>query len=405
MFLQVLVQLIHCIAKILITFGRFDYAANPDRDTFGGYGTASLQLLCKQVREASRLAASSLLSRFDSHFSEMLLILINEEIKRFQGRKWKVIFPRMVNEKLLMVPCCTKYKIRMGIDFEVPISQVETVRREVQHFLLLRVLQKQILTYTVYGRDAEFVSFDLSVLINDKDLLSVEECNLVPDHLVEGSSFDMKGKKFLDTTVFSEDDDKLLQSSSSNSSTSSSWSASMLGLMGGNSKRQSVGNSRGGSDKSNGKDKDKFLFVQDPNLLLIILQRRIDGKSVFKIHTVAPLLYTDAKIDLSNKHKFTVMARSWKGITNLKKMDLETGEETAEDDCSKFTNKKFDGYLKAPERSSIYQLSLMMDTEQAAALAVQHIESRRKALNAIKMEKLKTLLMKWMSNVDISEND
>lgn len=390
----------------MIVFSKNEFTSNPDQETFGGYGTLGLQCLSQQVRESSRIAANALLSRFDSHFSEMLLILINEEIKRFQGRKWKAIFPRMVTEKLLMVPSCSKFKIRMGIDFEVPISQVETVRREVQHFLLFRVLLKQLLHYTVYNREVEFSTFDLSSLINDKDFLSVEESNLVPDHLMEGSSFDMKGKKFLDTTIFSDDDEKSNHHGSpSTSANSSSWSASMLGLMGGNSRRQSAGGGRSGTEKSSSKDRDKYLFVQDPNLLLIILQRRIDGKSVFKIHTVAPLLYTDAKIDLANKHKFTIMVRSWKGITNLKKIDMETGEDQSEDDAAKFANKKFEGYLKQPERSSIYQISLMMDTEQASALAVQHIESRRKALNAIKIEKLKTLLMKWISSGEVAETD
>ncbi len=306
-----------------------------------------------------------------------------------------------------MVPNCTKYRIRFGIDFEVPISQVETVRREVQHFLLFRILLKQLMNYTIYKHETEIPNFDLSTLINDKDFLSVEESNLVPDHLVEGCSFDMKGKKFLDTSIFSDDEERHGIPSAlpgTVQTTPGSWSASMLGLIG-NSRKQINSTGRVTGDKTSNKDRDKFLFVQDPNLLLIILQRRIDGKSVFKIHTVAPLIYTDAKIDLANKHKFSIMVRSWKGITNLKKLDMESPEDGIEDDSTKFTAKKFESYLKQPERSSIYQISLIMDTEQASALAVQHIESRRKALNAIKMEKLKNLLIKWISGNEIGETD
>jgi hypothetical protein len=409
--LQVSVHMVVGIAKLLFSFAKHYNASahlTADQDTFDGYGTFALQYLVSQVRLASRNAAAALLSRFDSHFSEMLLILVNEEIKRFQGRKWKVVFPRMVTEKLLMVPESPRQSLRLGIDFELPISQVEILRREVQHFLMMRALLKHLLKYNIYNsKDAEFDVFDLSTSISDRDLLGVDESNLVPDHLTIGNPYDMKGKKFLDTKLFSEEDEKNSQATAAAAAAAAAANqptSNWFGF-GGSKKLNPVAAIKSTNDKTSNKDKDKFLFVQDPNLLIIVLQKRIDGKSTFKIHAVASLLYADAKLDLTNKQKFTVMARSWKGLQNMSKMDLDNEDALDDGPASGFANKKFDSFLKLPERSSIYQITMSMDTEQASALAVQHIESRRKALTAIKMENFKTLLGKWSSESDIFEQE
>ena len=120
---------------------------------------------------------------------------------------------------------------------------------------------------------------------------------------------------------------------------------------------------------------------------------------------MAPLLYTDAKIDLNDRHQMTIMVRSWKGIPNFKKLEVEGADSIDDFETSNKAVKRSETYLKAPERSSMYQISLVMDTEQACGLAVHHIESRRKALTAIKMEKLKSLLSNWGSDIDIALED
>jgi hypothetical protein len=165
------------------------------------------------------------------------------------------------------------------------------------------------------------------------------------------------------------------------------------------------------------KPKVKLLFVQDPQLLLFTCQDKSSGRSVFRVHVLAPLLYTDAKVDLMDKRRLKVMVRSWKPVSNMQKLDVDFTESgmTSEHDFATINyangvnnslygnvrvgnqtaTKPTDCYLKLLEKSQIWQLVVVMDTEQACSLAAQYIEGKRKAITAEKMDKLRSVLSNW----------
>lgn len=385
----------------------------------------------REVREACRSAAQSLLSRLSTSFSEVMLVLINEETKRFSGRQWRLAFQRMSANKSLFLPPTPAHLAAMGIDFDMPISQTEAIRKEVQIFLLLRALFK----LHVQRKKAD--SEDLSSCVQDKDLLCLEDVNMIPSNISIGTVFDMKGKKFLDA-ILSVAPVVAQDNSASSSSLSSSFAASATSIFGwassGSSSRRSsassatmspqksqspVGNASGSPMRTPGNGstappiKVKLLFVQDPQLLLLTCQDKAAGKSVFRIHALAPLLYTDAKVDLLDRRKLKLLVRSWKPMTNMTKVETEFSDNgdlelsnAISSHSSSLTNALYgdssakrissmEGYLQTCQKSQLYQIALMMDTEQACSLAAQHIESRRKSITVQKVDKLRSVLSNW----------
>eukprot|EP01039_Chlorochromonas_danica_P009625 gene9624-10640_t len=400
----------------------------------------------KEVREACRSAAQSLLARLSTSFSEVMLVLINEEIKRFAGRQWKTCFQRMSTSKLLFLPPTPTHLATLGIDFDMPISQTETIRKEVQIFLLLRALFKLHLSQdnvkpvgnavTSKGLPRE----ELSQCVRDQDLLCLEENNMISSQYCLGMIFEMKGRKFLDAVVHVQ---VSTQTDTTTTATASSFTSSIFFGWGSASSSSRRGSSFSSPTKSGRKAVDsparsatsspapptttkmRLLFVQDPDLLILTCQDKTAGKSVFRIHILAPLLYTDAKVDLLDRRKLKVLVRSWKPMANMNKLELDFSEGGAgltdmdlvnsitthsshltnalygdnSDKLSPASAKRVqmnnDSYLKPCEKSQLWQISLVMDTEQACSLAVQHIESRRKAITAQKVDKLRSVLSNW----------
>lgn len=454
-----------------------------------------------EIRDVSRLAATTLHSLVDSQFTDIMLMLINEEMKRYEGRKWKVQFPKLLGNKLLLFPTAvtmmsasltsSSFSSSLGIDFSIPISQIESLRKNIQLFLLIRALfhsMNQRINKEGGGSnnndEVVYISDDFcsNGFIDDRTFLCLEESNLIPAIYQvnnEGNSnstnsksatttgnskgglFDMKGKKFLDcstslastltnspssTSTVSTSD--LMSDDSSTSSSSSIWSTSAsvlsMGLIGGNKKAANIVSTKpinspsnprkqsltgkGGNSTNSNNGELKLLFVQDPMLLILVTQSRVDGKSVFKIFLIVPLLYCDAKIDLNNKCKFKLVVRSWKNQVNMTKHESEfmiegvnnngNGNGSASENGNNngkglfgFGNgnnshnnaqrRGVETFLKNVEKSSLYYLNICMETEQACSLAVQHIESRRKLLTNHKLDKLKNILNAWMDEAPV----
>lgn len=120
--------------------------------------------------------------------------------------------------------------------------------------------------------------------------------------------------------------------------------------------------------------------------------------------------FTDAKTDPDDKRKFKVVVRSWKALPQMSRLEPEGIIANTIDDESNNSipgmaaiNKTRRGsqsecFRKPSERSTFWTLTLSMETEQAAVLAVQHIESKRQELFLQKMNKLKSILNAWSSD-------
>jgi hypothetical protein len=484
-----------------------------------------LDVLGQALQSAVRSAASTLLARAESSFAEMLLILIREEIDRFQGRSWKELHAKMFSEKGLIFPHSPQsHSDVMGLDFLIPISHVETMRKEVQIFLMLRAVLHYLSTSLASFGDGKLLPFEFGTFLLDCAFLSLEDESIVPSHLRSGSQFDMKGKKFLDSTVLvpntpanaTSANDSISASSSggkspvivrnssssnnhatshnntsnsnsssgtpaaavsSNAPNASSSSIFSFGLFGKSSSNSNIANSVANNNRNGGSTGtssvllsgvslgQKLLFVQDAHVLQLITASKIDGKSVFKVHVVAPLLYVDAKLDMHNKKRLKLVVRSYKtSIPGMRKMDLSFPSEeggmnpgstsqqnhsllgnhvmmssssghnpifllSASSSSSSLAasnsgvpsafgptsgsnsppadnNKRATSdssmrpvvFLKPVRKAAMYEVDLLMDTEQAASLAMQHVENRRRQLQQQKVDECKKKMQYWLSD-------
>jgi hypothetical protein len=395
------------------------------------------------VQEAIKNAAAVLLQRAESSLAEMLLVIVREEMERFQGRSWKEVHSRMFSEKGLLFPTPTSQVDVMGLDFSIPVSQVESVRKEVQIFLMLRALLHYLSTSLASYGDGKMSPFEFSTFIADCAFLSLEDDSIVPPSLKSGSPFDMKGKKFLDSTVIlppATDNatsnggtsasssitsgKAVARLSSSGSVTASATSIFTFGLFGSSKAAANtpaaISNGKSSKDSLNGLALGpKLLFVQDPQVLQLISASKIDGKSVFKVHVVSPLLYVDAKLDLTNKRRLKIVVRSYKPISGMHKIDVAEEPPSISSSATPETSPKTHAaassssqsagqghtshfrptvFLKPPRKANMYEIELMMDTEQAASLAILHVESRRRQLNVLKIEEFKKKVSFWLSD-------
>jgi hypothetical protein len=377
-----------------------------------------------EIRGLAKLTSSNL-STFiqEGQFSEMILILVNEEIKRYKNRKWNNYFPKMYSDKSLLISSVSTGPNPFGIDFELPISQIENLRKEIQTFLMLRGLYLKLKQSRSKGsQSSSGDSTDFFSYIDDKTFLTVDEDSIIPTSISEDKYFDMKGRKFLDCVAVGLNTAVAGTASTPNAPSSSSSllsvSSSVFSLgLGGSKKNSPVPTSaksspvppsisKKGKEKDLGAGSQKLLFVQDPNLVILVSQQKIDGKSSFKVFSIIPILYADAKVDLTDKCKFRLVARSWKNQPNLMKneSDVVLSEEMLDAGSPRFSKRfcqrKVETFLKPPEKSTFYHLSIIMETEQACSLAVQHIETRRKTITNQKIEKLKTILGKWSGDLN-----
>jgi hypothetical protein len=363
-----------------------------------------------EIRKLSKLVASNLLELMDVQFTDIILILINEEMKRFEGIKWKQLFPKITNNRYLALPKFMNSD-SLGIDYELPISQVENLRKIIQTFLMIRGI---VLSCDKAFRDSK-VPDDFFSSVYDPSFLVVDETLLIPENLQENKYFDMKGKKFLDCWISTTKTPASMESVSqyggnSNSSLlSATASVLTLGLVNSNKRPSSKVPAPAGSKSLKDKEAEKYkerdsgsssklLLVQDPDFLILVSKQIEYGKPMFKIFLILPLLYSDAKIDLQDKTKFKLVVRSW--LTQPKMTRNETEIAFAQDpEVLKPVQRpaKSQSFLKPVQRSEFYSLTVQLETEQLCALAVQHTETRRKLLTKQKLESLKLILSQWTS--------
>jgi hypothetical protein len=383
-------------------------------ETNSNFSDSSLPIsvqIYSEIRKLSKLVASNVLELMDVQFTDIILILINEEMKRFEGIKWKQLFPKITNNRYLALPKLMNSD-SLGIDYELPISQVENLRKIIQTFLMIRGI---VLSCHVAFRDSK-VPDDFFSSVYDPSFLVVDETLLIPENLQENKYFDMKGKKFLDSWISTTKDrtPASMESASQyggNSNTSllsTTASVLTLGLVNSNKRPSSKAPATPGSKSLKDKEAEKYkekdssssklLLVQDPDFLILVSKQIEYGKPMFKIFLILPLLYSDAKIDLQDKTKFKLVVRSWFTQPKMVKNESEIAF-TQDPEILKPVQRpaKSESFLKPVQRSEFYSLTVQLETEQLCALAVQHIETRRKLLTKQKLESLKLILSQWTS--------
>jgi hypothetical protein len=120
------------------------------------------------------------------------------------------------------------------------------------------------------------------------------------------------------------------------------------------------------------------------------------------------LSFVDAQADRTDKKSFNILVRSWRDKAHMTKVGADQDEKEIVQATSKQKSiKSFGGsktssntFLKAADKSSMWQLRVTMETEQACSLAVMHIENKRKAIHKAKMTRLRSILDKWASDSD-----
>eukprot|EP01038_Epipyxis_sp_PR26KG_P012441 gene12441-16686_t len=274
--------------------------------------------ILSEVRDAIRLVSSMVQKHLEGPYSEVILNIIKEEFKRVESIKWKATMQKMYRDTSIILPNAQfdRLDTGMGIDFDIPISQNEIIRKDIQAFLVIRSLYKRIYSFSVIPQHANGTSTkdegSLFSSIQDKDFLSLYESNIIPATLSQnGIPFDMKGKRFLDAYIIpnqnlSNENDSINSSTNPSNNSPSLFSSSTSFLSFGylsntnnNSRKQSFSsplsssaaalNGKGSKGKSFSSksspnstnnnnsmspiittSRERILFVQDPQFLILV---------------------------------------------------------------------------------------------------------------------------------------
>ena len=103
-----------------------------------------LQFLVSAARSAVKLSTDNILKRLLTSTGDISLSLFQEELRRPLNMKWTTIFPKMAKDSVLLLPPVSSVTLKIGLEFGMPISQMEATRREIQTFLLTRTFFKQV---------------------------------------------------------------------------------------------------------------------------------------------------------------------------------------------------------------------------------------------------------------------
>lgn len=358
----------------------------------------TLERVVDFMKKTIAVIAGSMNDKLDESFASVFSIIVNEEIIRYSGRNWKAMFGKMISYRWLIFPY-SKIRLKMGLDYCAPTTSSDFLRVELHAFLMLKQLISQ-----AERCDRELVTDNIFHSVEGGEFLIVSEAAILGEQYIEEKAFEMKGKKFLDAIVIqsicADQPSPAIKSNSNESNNSSSITSTLtFGLLGSGKRQSRNPKSRSNEGASDYKSPFtvsglKVLFVQDQHLLLLVSQQKVDGKSTFRIKVVAPLLYAEAKQDDVDKRKFKLIVRSWRNLETMSKIE----SIVVSDQSSDIYDRNNESYLKPPPRSSLFESSIIMDTEQACSLAVQHIESRRKLLLSTKSDVIKSFLHKWVNH-------
>ena len=300
-----------------------------------------LLFILSHAYKIARGSIEALLQRLDGPQSENILILIKEELSRLDHNRWKRFLQKNYRNNNHFLPFSEELfnMDRMNESYQLPTNQIDGTRRDIQAFLLFRSLYKKISQLAACNGDAAMSSrgadYDdnLFSTISDRDLLCVDEANLAsstspssPSLLAtamsssSSSSFDMRGRRFLDVKRIplpssgrlSKDGsdtgspttdirDLSVKATSPNGGvmrSRNSWGSSLLGF-GSNEKNQkksatatttpassTTTTTTDSSESSSQPPREKLLFVQDQDMLLLISCDKQDPRSGTFIYTV-----------------------------------------------------------------------------------------------------------------------
>lgn len=275
-----------------------------------------LTLLLYRIRNTCCIHANKLLQCLNDnhHISDMIIILIKEEISRIEKQKWKKSIARMYQNLWNTLPTLvinnTNNEQYLD-DYQLPITNYYLIRKDLQIFFILRSLVKEIESMLTCNDYKEVKNIDhLSNSITDKDFLSLLDENIIPSTITIGNSFDMRGKRFLDVKRILPIIRNYVYDSNSNSMVIAndniikdnrklslspkrqSWGSAMLGFGSNdrNSKKiSSLSTPTSASSRDNLNDtnnidnnispNEKILFVQDSDLLLLVSCDKQDNKN------------------------------------------------------------------------------------------------------------------------------
>ena len=360
----------------------------PDSDVSHWSCPSDITRSKEAVLSALKPIASSLLTRANGWLSDTLLSQLEEEIRRSLGgeKHWAGVMSKVSRNLLLTLPPTAYISKRLGLDHTIPTSQVETSRREMQIFLLLRSL------YLCLSRlsSSPFAASSPQDLSNS---LVDEFINIFSEHgnsdvsYVVGTSIDWNERQEftfpcclvlpqLQASCSEAIATPPPKSSQGNSVSSSSPLTDALYSNGAKMKSKlspipKLVSSNIFKNDLEGRKIGEVVFVQDENSLLLAIPSEDKGGMNGNILLSVPLHRTDVVSDDDDSRNIKLLVRSPVPISSMVCLSSPDGSDGGYDRL------KMASILPPRCPGVLYQMTIGFESKDVCDKVIQFIESRR----------------------------
>ena len=149
----------------------------------------------KTSRHAVKLSADAILQRLKGSTGDIVMSSFQEELKRSFGLNWSDVSVNLMKDYIILLPPVQSLNLRVGLEFGMPISQVESTRREVQVFLLMRALYKQIYKLLFENDNSESNIDDICLGMIDEDISQLSEFGCLNPDFIDFKQIDLSSKR------------------------------------------------------------------------------------------------------------------------------------------------------------------------------------------------------------------
>ena len=403
MFSLVRVYMIKNIANPTLPIATVEDIAKKDRFCF------------KASRHAVKLSADTILTRLEGCSGDIVMSSFQEELKRTFGLKWSEVSVKLMKDCILLLPPVQSVNLRIGLEFGMPISLVEATRREVQVFLLMRGLYKQIYKLLFENDNSRSTMDDVSLGIMDEDISQLSEFGCLDPDYSDFKEINLSEKVaypvVLSSTSSSES--KVLNTTPERRRWNAEATAAALATPT-SPAVVPVGHIQGHVSVVRKETDDKWqenlhLVLNDYAFLIVSRDPTDNDKGTIRM--VCPIHQTDVSISSERRNILKVLVRCSDqlplmeriGVTNDNPETMGTGMYGKNHGSSfSMTSQGVQRgicLLQARQPNVLWRASMWFDNDKDCETTSQHVELRRIQVRHEKLVKLKGVLEFW-SNPD-----
>ena len=418
--LQATANCLYSLARVCFT----ETPVDPQRSIAGVDDIVRKDRFCfTATRHAVKLAADAISKRIEGSNGDIVMSSFQEELRRTFGLKWSEVSVKLMTDCVILLPPVQSVNLRIGLEFGMPISQVEATRRDVQVFLLMRALYKQIYRILSKNDGSESSIDDVCLKMMDENICKLSEFGCLDPQYSEFKQISLSDKVsfpvVMSSSASSSGERKTISTPERPAKRIADTTAAMLATPT-SPAIVPVGHIQGQVSVIMEDADDKWLenlHVVFNDYAFIVVSRDPKDISTGTIRLICPIHQTDVSISTERRNILKVLVRCSDqlplmeriGVTNDNPETMGTGVYGRKGTSSFSMNsqgaQRGISLLQQRQPNVLWRASMWFDNEKDCEVTSQHIELRRIQVRQEKLMKLQEVLEFWSDSKNVIPYD